>query len=208
MRTSPAESSHFLSFPARARRSSRVRRGAAFWACVLVLSLGAAEVSAQTASPSASAALEQELEPEEAQRASAIARRTMSPFCPGRTLADCPSQYAAEWRQDIRQMVAEGRTPEEIQAEFARRAGGDLSGIPHRDSSYWVPLSWGLVATAVLFFIFYRLLRRGRSSQLEASPAEDSGALEATSPLEGAARVDEARLLAELAEEAGDDDED
>lgn len=165
-------------------------------------------MSAQTASPSASAALEQELEPEEAQRASAIARRTMSPFCPGRTLADCPSQYAAEWRQDIRQMVAEGRTPEEIQAEFARRAGGDLSGIPHRDSSYWVPLSWGLVATAVLFFIFYRLLRRGRSSQLEASPAEDSGAPEATAPLEGAARVDEARLLAELAEEAGDDDED
>ncbi len=38
----------------------------------------------------------------------------MSPFCPGMTLATCPSSQAAELRDDIREQLARGATTEEI----------------------------------------------------------------------------------------------
>jgi len=34
----------------------------------------------------------------------------MSPFCPGRTLSDCPSEYAGQWRHDIQRMVDQGKS--------------------------------------------------------------------------------------------------
>jgi cytochrome c-type biogenesis protein CcmH/NrfF len=101
-----------------------------------------------------------DVSPEVAQRAAAIARQTMSPFCPGRTLSDCPSEYASDWRRDIRQMVAEGRSDHEIQVELESRAAGNLSGIPNRDSSYAVPLILALGAAIVLFLVVARLTRR------------------------------------------------
>jgi cytochrome c-type biogenesis protein CcmH/NrfF len=76
---------------------------------------------------------EPEVSGEVTRKATSISRQTMSPFCPGRTLADCPSEYAAEWRRDIRQMVAEGKSASEIQAELESRVGGNLSGIPNDD---------------------------------------------------------------------------
>lgn len=96
---------------------------------------------------------------EVAQKAAAIARQTMSPFCPGRTLSDCPSEYATEWRRDIRQMVAEGKTATEIQDELESRAAGNLSGIPNNQSSYALPIGFALVAGVVLFLVFARLSR-------------------------------------------------
>lgn len=96
---------------------------------------------------------------EVAQKAAAIARQTMSPFCPGRTLSDCPSEYATEWRRDIRRMVAEGKSATEIQDELERRAAGNLSGIPNNQSSYAIPIGFALVAGVVLYFVFARLIR-------------------------------------------------
>jgi cytochrome c-type biogenesis protein CcmH/NrfF len=96
---------------------------------------------------------------EVAQKAAAIARQTMSPFCPGRTLSDCPSEYATEWRRDIRQMVAEGKSATEIQDELESRAAGNLSGIPNNQSSYAIPVGLALVAGVVLYFVFARLSR-------------------------------------------------
>src|SRR5690606_7766162 len=43
---------------------------------------------------------------EQSRRAAEIYKTTMSPFCPGRTIDACPSPYATEWRDDIRQWVA------------------------------------------------------------------------------------------------------
>lgn len=93
-------------------------------------------------------------------KAASIARQTMSPFCPGRTLDDCPSEYATEWRRDIRAMVAKGMTAAEIQDELEKRAGGNLSGIPNRESSYALPIVLATGAALVLYFVFVRLGRR------------------------------------------------
>lgn len=134
----------------------------------------------------------QHLSPEQEAAAGAIARRTMSPFCPGRTLSDCPSEYAAEWRRDIRQLIAEGRSAAEIQDELERRAGANLSGSPARDSSYWVPATFAVLGLAVLGGIFMRL-RRSSEQTNERAQAPKAGSPE--SP------VDDARLEAELAAE-------
>jgi cytochrome c-type biogenesis protein CcmH/NrfF len=102
--------------------------------------------------------------PEVARKSASIAKQTMSPFCPGRTLADCPSPNAAEWRRDIELMVAEGRDPSEIQEVLSQRAALDLSGSPQKDASYAVPVVLLLAALLLLGFIFFRL-RRGKAEK-------------------------------------------
>jgi cytochrome c-type biogenesis protein CcmH len=144
------------------------------------------------------------LTPAEESQAAAIARQTMSPFCPGRTLADCPSEYAGEWRQDIRRMLAEGRSAAEIQDELERRAGANLSGIPARDTSYWVPASFALLGVGVLASIFIRLRRRPSPEAPDATATATSKTAAGVSP-ETAKPIDDDRLEAELRAE-GDDD--
>ena len=135
---------------------------------------------------------EKEYSPEVIRRASSIARQTMSPFCPGRTLSDCPSEFATEWRSDIREMVAQGLSAEEIQSILEKRAGGNLSGIPNRESSYVLPIAFSLAAGLVLYFVF-ALLRRPERTTATKKVDKDS-------PKSTAAVGDE-RLEAELEDE-------
>jgi|GEM_PF-1367687 len=131
-------------------------------------------------------------------RASSIARQTMSPFCPGRTLSDCPSEYATEWRRDIRDMVAKGMTAAEIQRALEKRAGNNLSGIPNRESSYLVPISLTFGAAIVLGLVLMRLTRRGESEPTKKAAAKKKNERPVS-------EVDDARLDAELQAEEPDD---
>lgn len=139
-------------------------------------------------------------------KAASIARQTMSPFCPGRTLDDCPSEYAAEWRRDIRAMVQKGMTAAEIQDELEKRAGGNLSGIPNRESSYALPIALATGAALVLYFVFVRLRRRDEED--EGGNSAERGSKGGRSKKKGAATappraptVDDERLKRELADE-------
>ena len=66
----------------------------------------------------------------------------MSPFCPGRTLADCPSPDAARLRRQIEARLEAGETAERIVAGFADQYGEALLAAPP-------PRGWGMVAWAV-----------------------------------------------------------
>lgn len=154
----------------------------------------------------------EDVSPEAAHRAAAIARQTMSPFCPGRTLADCPSPNAAEWRSDIRDMVERGMSAAEIQDELEARIGSNLSGSPGREVSYAVPIGFGLLAFGVLGAVLFRL-RRARSAPGAALPKEENVAAAARSnPVAAAAPdevgVDDARLEHELRRTNVDPDDD
>lgn len=107
--------------------------------------------------------------PEVARKSASIAKQTMSPFCPGRTLADCPSPSAAEWRREIEVMVAEGREAPEIQSLLSDRAALDLSGSPQKDASYAVPVTLAVSAVLLLAVIFFRL-RGGRPTPSTPKP--------------------------------------
>ncbi len=97
-------------------------------------------------------------------RALSIARRTMSPFCPGATVDGCTSPRAAEWRRDIRGWVDEGLSDAEIQSRLQARAPEfNLSGLPS-EQDWTFPFSATLVASVILFFAARRLVRRRQES--------------------------------------------
>lgn len=54
----------------------------------------------------------------------------MSPYCPGSLLNQCPSSQAAVLRDDIRQRLREGATPEQIQTELIATYGEDILASP------------------------------------------------------------------------------
>jgi len=126
-----------------------------FWGLVaaLTLTLGAPAVVAQTVEG-------QSLDdPKTEALAYDIAQRTMSPFCPGRTLADCPSGNATEWRQDIRAMLQKGMSPAEIQKVLNQRAGENLSGAPESSLGWLLPVALCAGALLVLTLVLKRIRR-------------------------------------------------
>lgn len=52
----------------------------------------------------------------------------MSPFCPGMTLATCPSSQAAELREEIRAQLARGVSSDEVLDQLYATWGEDVLG--------------------------------------------------------------------------------
>lgn len=92
-------------------------------------------------------------------------------------------------------MVAEGMSASEIQAALEKRVGGNLSGSPHPEASYAVPILLSLAAAFLLYLIFSRL----RPARVEAAPH---------APEPTARTVNDDRLERELAAEGAEDDPD
>jgi cytochrome c-type biogenesis protein CcmH/NrfF len=102
-----------------------------------------------------SPALAAETPEEQANRTQDLSRTTMSPFCPGRTLDACPSEYATQWRKDIRQWVSEGVSTEEIRARLKQRTDHDLTGAPSTSLDGVMPF----LVTALSLCLLVALLR-------------------------------------------------
>jgi cytochrome c-type biogenesis protein CcmH/NrfF len=111
---------------------------------------------------------------DDAKRAQDISRTVMSPFCPGRTLESCPSPYATEWREDIREWVAEGVSTEEIKKRLeARTPDKDLTGAPSTAMDRFLPALVSVVAIVLLVLLLRGLLR---SNKNVAGPQKGGGA--------------------------------
>jgi cytochrome c-type biogenesis protein CcmH/NrfF len=93
-----------------------------------------------------------------------LSHNLMSPFCPGRTLSECPSPQADELRLWILEQARAGATREEVEAELFRSFGDQLRQAPRAEGigllAYAVPGVF-LVAGAGLLVAF---LRRGVGS--------------------------------------------
>jgi cytochrome c-type biogenesis protein CcmH/NrfF len=59
-----------------------------------------------------------------------LAGELMSPFCPGRTVASCPSPQATELIQWIATQEAAGATREEVVAMLVEKHGEEILGAP------------------------------------------------------------------------------
>jgi cytochrome c-type biogenesis protein CcmH len=77
-----------------------------------------------------------------------VAADLMSPACPGRTLINCTSGYAEQWRELIRQKIAQGETKDEIIRYFVNMRGEEILAAPPKR---------GFALTAWLFPIFVML---------------------------------------------------
>lgn len=127
---------------------------------VLGLAFGAAAVPAQ------------EQEGDAARRAHRLAQDLMSPFCPGRTLADCPSPEAAAVREQTRSLLDAGFSEQEIRALLSERYGDELVGVP-RSALGWSLPALALLAGAAALVAFLRRGSRSRSALSEGEAPDE-----------------------------------
>jgi cytochrome c-type biogenesis protein CcmH len=71
--------------------------------------------------------------------AHALSRDLMSPYCPGRTLADCPSPDAGQVREEIRTRMRSGESAEAIRADLESRFGAAVRGVPQSVLGWAIP---------------------------------------------------------------------
>jgi cytochrome c-type biogenesis protein CcmH len=123
-------------------------------------------------------------------RANEMYDQIMSPFCPGRTLANCPSPQAATMRERVKQQLAAGMSEDEIVDSLYGIYGEIILGAPRAEGIGI--LAW--VMPAVFLLLGVALLARWlRSTERSVSAAAPTGAAEL-------APEEQARLEAELSE--------
>lgn len=127
----------------------------------------------------------------------------MSPFCPGRTLASCPSPQAAELIQWIVTQEAAGVSREQVLEILIERHGEEILGAPPaRGITLWAyifPVAGFLLFGGIALFALKRIVG-GRAPTAPASAA--AGPTSPLSPATGppASEAELARLVdAELA---------
>jgi len=94
----------------------------------------------------------------------AIARQLFCPVCENTPLDVCPTEACRQWRDLIRQMLAEGKSEEEIQQYFVENYGARVLAEPPRQGFNW--LVYVLPPAAFLLGAFL-LLRGIRSWQAQ-----------------------------------------
>ena len=96
----------------------------------------------------------------------------MSPYCPGRTLMDCPSEQAAALRQWIAEQEQAGRSREEVEEQLYREYGDVILQAPRAKGFGLAAYVFPIVAFFRGGAIVWRFLRRqgGGTPPLPAGP--------------------------------------
>ncbi len=116
----------------------------------------------------------------------------MSPYCPGRTLASCPSQAARHLEDQIYEQARAGRTREQIERDLVARFGPQIVG--YRGSPL---ILWGSGAVAALALLLVVVAgRRWARGRAASAPAKGAGGEKAAPGGPDAAELD--RLEDEL----------
>lgn len=116
----------------------------------------------------------------------AVAEKLNCPTCAGINLADCQTQTCAQWRDQIAELLGEGKTEAEVLDFFAAQYGDRvLQEPPRRGIALWV---WVIPVIGLLVGgVWLTLLLRSWSAQRAAALA-GSGA----TPAPAAGATDEA----------------
>jgi len=114
----------------------------------------------------------QEAETEAGRRSHAFFSEVMSPFCPGRTLADCPSPDAGALRQQIRQRLDAGQSEAALRSELEERYGNVVRPLPGSAFGWVFPASFLIAGVGLVVFAFRRMSSPdGASEAVSADPA-------------------------------------
>ncbi len=132
------------------------------WLLILVIVAGALVGSVLADDPPAT----------EAERAYEIKATMLCPVCDGQNVLESNAPVAAAIRAQVDDLVAEGRTDEEIRTWMARQYGSDVNANPPRSGVgalvWMLPVLVGVVASGLLAFAFGKW-RSGR----EIEPSEE-----------------------------------
>ncbi len=111
-----------------------------------------------------------------------LPKELLSPWCPGRTLADCPSPNAESARLWILVQEAAGRTEDEVKADLLDRFGDQILGAPKAEgvglAAYLVPATAFLIGGGLVFVFLRRQTRQARQARRSASDASEVLALD------------------------------
>lgn len=108
----------------------------------------------------------------------AIAKQMYCPVCENTPLDVCPTQACAEWRELIRDKLADGWTEDQIKAYFVEQFGDRVLAEPPARGLNWLIYVIPPIAFLVGVFILYRAFRIWRASAPEAPEAEESAQVE------------------------------
>ena len=105
-----------------------------------------------------------------------LSAELMSPFCPGRTLADCPSQAAKSLVMWVVVQEAAGRTRSDVEEELLARYGEVMRPTPKPEgiglTAYLIPaLTFAGGGLGIGFFL--RRQTRGAQQKSEPPPPDD-----------------------------------
>ena len=97
-----------------------------------------------------------------------LAHDLMSPFCPGRTLAACPSPQSDQLRQWILFQASAGQTQDQIEESLFERFGDAMLSAPRAEggwgiSAYAIPIAGFLVGLVFVAWMITRLAQGGGS---------------------------------------------
>ncbi len=99
----------------------------------------------------------------------------MSPFCPGRTLSECPSPQATSLRMWLIVQEAAGRGRAEVEAELYERYGDAILAAPRAEgfgiAAYLIPVVAGLMGAGLLV-LFLRRQTRAPAPVAAAGPVD------------------------------------
>jgi cytochrome c-type biogenesis protein CcmH len=115
-----------------------------------------ANVSAQTPQPQVNTTAVSD------DQVNAVASELYCPVCENIPLDVCPTQACAQWRDLIRQQLAEGKTKDEIKQYFALHYGDRVLSEPPRQGLNWLVYILPPVFFLGGVYLLYRVLRATR----------------------------------------------
>ncbi len=121
-----------------------------------------------------------------------VARQLYCPVCENIPLDVCPTQACHDWRELIRQKLADGWTDQQIKAYFAQQYGDRVLAEPPATGLNWLVYILPWVAFLAGIIIVWRVLVSMRKK-----PTPASGVPETANPV----RSSDDRYLQELEEE-------
>ena len=100
----------------------------------------------------------------------AIARQLFCPVCQNTPLDVCPTEACHQWRELIRQMLAEGKSEAYIKQYFVDNYGARVLSEPPRTGFNWLIYIVPPVAFLAGAFLLYRAYRTWPRTQKESAP--------------------------------------
>lgn len=86
----------------------------------------------------------------------------MSPYCPGRTIASCPSPQARKLEDHILAQAEAGYSREQIEAQLVERFGTEIVGYAPQPVLLYGSALVGMIALVLLVFMGRRWSRASR----------------------------------------------
>ncbi len=93
-----------------------------------------------------------------------VAKQLYCPVCENTPLDVCPTQACAEWRELIREKLAEGWSEEHIKQYFVDRFGDRALATPPAHGLNWLVYIVPLLLILIGFSVFYNVLRSWSST--------------------------------------------